>query len=52
VISNNGQTQSEERVLVIFGGGTGSTIAAWTFTEEEKRVDKTAVRVWLTLAFE
>ena len=47
-----GQTQSEECVLVIYGGGTGSTIAAWTFAEEGTRVAKTAERVWLTLAFE
>jgi hypothetical protein len=35
-----GQTQSEECVLVIFGGGAGSTIAAWTFAEEGTRVAK------------
>ena len=46
------QTQSEECVLVVFGGGTGSTIAAWTFAGEGKRVAKTAERVWLIPAFE
>jgi len=30
--------QPEEFDLVILGGGTGSTIAAWTFAEEGKRV--------------
>jgi hypothetical protein len=34
------QTQSEEGVLVIFGGGTGSTKAAWPFAEEGTRVAK------------
>jgi len=29
---------SEEYDLVILGGGTGSTIAAWTFAAEGKRV--------------
>jgi pyruvate/2-oxoglutarate dehydrogenase complex dihydrolipoamide dehydrogenase (E3) component len=29
----------EEFDLVILGGGTGSTIAAWTFAAEGKRVD-------------
>ena len=47
-----GQTQSEESVLVTFGGGTGWTMAAWTFAEEGTRVAKTAERVWPTLAFE
>lgn len=28
----------EEYDLVILGGGTGSTVAAWTFAEEGKRV--------------
>ena len=32
------KTQSEEFDLVILGGGTGSTIAAWTFAGEGKRV--------------
>src|SRR5207245_8817781 len=32
------KTQPEEFDLVIFGGGTGSTIAAWTFAGEGKRV--------------
>jgi pyruvate/2-oxoglutarate dehydrogenase complex dihydrolipoamide dehydrogenase (E3) component len=32
------QSQPEEFDLVILGGGTGSTIAAWTFAGEEKRV--------------
>src|SRR6201987_5712576 len=31
-------TQLEEFDLVILGGGTGSTIAAWTFAGEGKRV--------------
>src|SRR5215471_2072685 len=31
-------TQPEEFDLVILGGGTGSTIAAWTFASEGKRV--------------
>ncbi len=31
-------SQSEEWDLVILGGGTGSTIAAWTFAGEGKRV--------------
>src|SRR5215468_3452363 len=31
-------TQAEEFDLVILGGGTGSTIAAWTFAAEGKRV--------------
>lgn len=32
------ETQPEEFDLVILGGGTGSTIAAWTFASEGKRV--------------
>ena len=32
------QTDSEEYDLVILGGGTGSTIAAWTFAAEGQRV--------------
>jgi pyruvate/2-oxoglutarate dehydrogenase complex dihydrolipoamide dehydrogenase (E3) component len=32
------QSQPEELDLVILGGGTGSTIAAWTFAAEGKRV--------------
>jgi len=32
------KTQPEEFDLVILGGGTGSTIAAWTFAGEGKRV--------------
>jgi pyruvate/2-oxoglutarate dehydrogenase complex dihydrolipoamide dehydrogenase (E3) component len=32
------KTQSEEFDLVILGGGTGSTIAPWTFAGEGKRV--------------
>jgi pyruvate/2-oxoglutarate dehydrogenase complex dihydrolipoamide dehydrogenase (E3) component len=32
------KTQPEEIDLVILGGGTGSTIAAWTFAGEGKRV--------------
>jgi pyruvate/2-oxoglutarate dehydrogenase complex dihydrolipoamide dehydrogenase (E3) component len=31
-------TQPEEYDLVIFGGGTGSTIAAWTFASQGQRV--------------
>jgi ribulose 1,5-bisphosphate synthetase/thiazole synthase len=31
-------TQSEEFDLVILGGGTGSTVAAWTFAGEGNRV--------------
>jgi pyruvate/2-oxoglutarate dehydrogenase complex dihydrolipoamide dehydrogenase (E3) component len=31
-------TQPEEFDLVILGGGTGSTVAAWTFAREGKRV--------------
>src|SRR5258706_12771765 len=32
------KTQPEEFYLVILGGGTGSTVAAWTFAGEGKRV--------------
>lgn len=32
------KTQQEDFDLVILGGGTGSTIAAWTFASEGKRV--------------
>ena len=32
------QEQPEEYDLVILGGGTGSTLAAWTFAGEGKRV--------------
>src|SRR5712672_2062958 len=32
------ETQPEEFDLVILGGGTGSTIAAWTFAGEGKQV--------------
>src|ERR1700757_2395253 len=32
------RTQPEEFDLVILGGGTGSTIAAWTFAGEGKHV--------------
>jgi pyruvate/2-oxoglutarate dehydrogenase complex dihydrolipoamide dehydrogenase (E3) component len=32
------KTQPEEFDLVILGGGTGSTVAAWTFAGEGKRV--------------
>jgi pyruvate/2-oxoglutarate dehydrogenase complex dihydrolipoamide dehydrogenase (E3) component len=31
-------TEAEKYDLVIFGGGTGSTVAAWTFAGEGKRV--------------
>ena len=33
-----GKTQPEEYDLVFLGGGTGSTVAAWTFAGEGKRV--------------
>src|SRR5258707_2014407 len=32
------KSQPEEFDLVILGGGTGSTVAAWTFASEGKRV--------------
>src|ERR1700734_3462868 len=32
------KTQPEDFDLVILGGGTGSTVAAWTFAAEGKRV--------------
>jgi ribulose 1,5-bisphosphate synthetase/thiazole synthase len=32
------KTEAEEFDLVILGGGTGSTIAAWTFADEGKQV--------------
>src|SRR6201988_2800623 len=32
------KTQPEEFDLVVLGGGTGSTVAAWTFAGEGKRV--------------
>ena len=32
------ETNPEEYDLVILGGGTGSTIAAWTFASEGRRV--------------
>src|SRR5258708_2635911 len=32
------KSQPEEFDLVFFGGGTGSTVAAWTFASEGKRV--------------
>src|ERR1700739_1379952 len=32
------KTQPEELDLVILGGGTGSTIAAWTFASQGQRV--------------
>src|SRR5579863_1520354 len=32
------KTQPEEFDFVILGGGTGSTVAAWTFASEGKRV--------------
>ena len=35
---SSGKTQPEEFDLVILGGGTGSTIAAWTFAGEGQRV--------------
>jgi pyruvate/2-oxoglutarate dehydrogenase complex dihydrolipoamide dehydrogenase (E3) component len=36
--SNTGLSKEEEFDLVILGGGTGSTVAAWTFAGEGKRV--------------
>jgi hypothetical protein len=39
--------QPEELDLVVLGGGTGSTLAAWTFAGEGKRV---AVDGWPTQA--
>jgi len=36
--SRKKKTQPEEFDLVILGGGTGSTVAAWTFAGEGKRV--------------
>jgi ribulose 1,5-bisphosphate synthetase/thiazole synthase len=32
------KSQPEEFDLVILGGGTGSTVAAWTFAGDGKRV--------------
>jgi len=32
------KTQPEEFDVLILGGGTGSTVAAWTFAGEGKRV--------------
>jgi pyruvate/2-oxoglutarate dehydrogenase complex dihydrolipoamide dehydrogenase (E3) component len=37
-IQGNKNVQAEQFDLVILGGGTGSTVAAWTFAAEEKRV--------------
>ncbi len=37
-VLKNKKTQPEEFDLVILGGGTGSTVAAWTFAGEGKRV--------------
>ena len=37
-VQTHNKTQPEEFDLVILGGGTGSTIAAWTFAGEGKRV--------------
>src|SRR6201998_2207301 len=34
-----GKTDREEYYLVILGGGTGSTIAAWTFAKQGQRVE-------------
>jgi glycine/D-amino acid oxidase-like deaminating enzyme len=34
----NNNNRTEEYDLVILGGGTGSTIAAWTFAKEGQRV--------------
>ena len=36
--ANSVRNRSEDYDLVILGGGTGSTIAAWTFASEGKRV--------------
>jgi pyruvate/2-oxoglutarate dehydrogenase complex dihydrolipoamide dehydrogenase (E3) component len=33
-----GKTQPEEFDVVILGGGTGSTVVAWVFASEGKRV--------------
>ena len=33
-----GETKPEELNLLILGGGTGSTIAAWTFAQRGRRV--------------
>jgi pyruvate/2-oxoglutarate dehydrogenase complex dihydrolipoamide dehydrogenase (E3) component len=33
-----GETKGEEMNLVILGGGTGGTIAAWTFAQHGQRV--------------
>ncbi len=38
------KTQPEEFDLVILGGGTGSTIAAWTFACEGKQVEDAKLR--------
>jgi pyruvate/2-oxoglutarate dehydrogenase complex dihydrolipoamide dehydrogenase (E3) component len=35
---SNRKTAPEECDLVILGGGTGSTVAAWAFASEGKRV--------------
>src|SRR5262245_59317844 len=35
---STGKTHAEDYDLVILGGGTGSTVAAWTFAAEGKRV--------------
>src|SRR5262245_63850726 len=35
---STGKTHAEDYDLVILGGGTGSTVAAWTFASEGKRV--------------
>ncbi len=37
-VARKGSTKPEEFDLVILGGGTGSTIAAWTFAGEGKQV--------------
>jgi pyruvate/2-oxoglutarate dehydrogenase complex dihydrolipoamide dehydrogenase (E3) component len=37
-VQNDYKSQPEEFDLVILGGGTGSTVAAWTFAAEGKRV--------------
>jgi choline dehydrogenase-like flavoprotein len=39
------KSQPEEFDLVILGGGTGSTVAAWTFASEGKRVAVVEYRI-------
>jgi hypothetical protein len=44
------KTQPEEIDLVILGGGMGSTIAAWTFAAEGKRVAVVVASILAALA--